>query len=159
MGVLGYQGADVGSLPPSIASRSPDYGIDSSVFDPSTFSAWKNESNQEYLAEHIGNFKFGYHAGPIASCELPSEFLGEIGDCPIGKMIYGAPPDDVLWYDTLDGLLDRAKWFYLPLPECTRFDLIVFADAEGRRTLPLLSSCGYRSCVGWREGLAVWPSE
>ena len=127
---LTYQAANFGSHPPSILTLKPDCGVDSPPFAFESFLAWREAPNQRDLIDRIENYKYCSSLTLICSTGLSVDLVSEMATSEIGRILLHGSADTAKWYDTLSAFLDRCRWFYLPLPEYTEYDLWVFSDRK-----------------------------
>ena len=155
MSVIGDRAGQFGVHPPSVRNCGPDYGVNTSPFE--SLEAWCELENQNHLAEQIGNFKYAQSFSLICSAKLAKGIVSDMASSSIGLVMLYGTNDYTSWFDTIAAFLDRCGWFYLPLPEYSRFDLFLCSEVIAPVVLRAIDSVQAPVVVAWTETKAMWP--
>jgi hypothetical protein len=116
------------------------------------FHSWREPLAQEWLAGHVENLKFEPGFNVVCDCEAPEEHIRALWRMVLGEH-QGSPRE---WFEALAERVHSLGWSYVPLPEITRFDLLVLGEVSSG--ISLLPSCK-EAQASWKEDRAFWPAE
>jgi hypothetical protein len=155
---LGAAGALLGCAPPSMEALPPDFGLSASFL--AKLRAWQEPPNQEYLIEDLLlNLKFSSALGLICNSGLSEEVVAQIEKSVVFEGIVNGISDLRSWFEAVSVLVNDCGWFYLPLPEITQYDLLVFGENTPTSILEKMNSKLAPEQIGWSDNRAHWPVE
>lgn len=129
--------------------------------DGRNLSAWIESLMQNRLLATIENLKFESNRNLIVDADLPSHIVDQIRASFVYRGIVGDRVAEKTWFDSLDELLSMISWAYVPLHECTQFDLLVVArGCEERLSLldERLTTIGLKcGRITRNEERWIWP--